>query len=191
MIYRSPFFVPGARFVGAAWIIGGILMIAITSSRALSGWGSHLWPHVPGKIVHSQIYPATDSSGKSAYYKIDVIYAYSPPSRDAFPTDFQNNKFSFRGFIDSAEDWYALQESQRLTRRYPVGKNVQVYYNPNNPVQAVLRPGEDFGTFSGSLIGLGAVLLGIVLLLFAHTLAAKVEVVARRFLAFGSPRIEG
>ena len=44
--------------------------------------------------------------------------------------------------------------------RYPVGKNIIVYYNPNNPAEAVLEPGfvdilKAFGGFSGLFFVLG------------------------------------
>ncbi|MBV9850969.1 MAG: DUF3592 domain-containing protein, partial [Armatimonadetes bacterium] len=167
--------VPGARFVGLAWMIGGVVMFLVGGSRALSGWGSRGWPHVQGTVIRSNILPVPDGkpSGKPAFYKADIAYEYSPLFHDGYTHVFQNTRISYRGFVDPADDSYSQGGVRLLTRCYPGGKPVQVYYNPGKPDEAVLRPGEDFGTFSGSLIGLVFVFLGTLLLLFAHVLADK------------------
>lgn len=162
------------KLVGSVWIVVGFAMILLSTSRVIAGWGSGSWPHVGGTIVASNLVPVTDASGKPTFYRINIVYAYSPPARHGAVDTFQNNKLSSRGFVDPAQDsYYSLKEAETLVLRYPVGKQVQVYYNLNKPEISVLRPGENFGTYGGSLIGLLAVIFGALLLFFVRTFTTK------------------
>ena len=148
----------GMCFVGWAWIIAGILIILTAGFRAITGWGSRNWPHVAGHIVQSEVLPVKQSSGATAFYKVKIVYAYSPPSQSG--SFFRNDRMTFRGFIDPADDSYTLAQAQQLTRRYLVYRPVNVYYRIGDPRWSVLHPGTDAGTFGGVLMGCIPIVLG-------------------------------
>lgn len=174
MFYRFPLFFLGIRFVSVTWTIGGIIIILLAGSRVISGWNSNNWSHVQGKIITSSFFFVPDASGKPAFYKVRIVYTYSPPSKDGFTNAFQNSSISFRGFIDPAEDsYYDLGKAKTLLREYPIGKQVQVYYNSTKPKVSVLRPGEDFWTLSGCIMGLTVLILGILLIVFIPIIQNK------------------
>ena len=61
---------------------------------------------------------------------------------------------------------YSQQRALEITKRkYPVGRNVDVYYNPNHPKIAVLEKGLGFLSFIPILVGLPLLILGILGLL--------------------------
>lgn len=174
------------RIVGFAWIIGGITIILFAGSRVISGWNSNNWSQVQGKIIASNLFFVRDASGKPAFYKVKIVYTYSLSS-NGFTHALQNSKISFRGFIDPAEDsYYNLGEAQRLIRQYPAGRQVQVYYNSTRPEISVLRPGEDFWTLSGCIIGLITLMLGTLLTGLTSVLQSKLVDITGSFMQMAS-----
>ena len=159
-------FIVWARFVGLAWIIGGIVMMAAAGPRVIAGLESRRWPHVTGKIAISELSAVQDSNGGTAFYKIRIVYDYSPPSPNQYAYAFQGRRISDHGFVDPADDSYTLKQAQAFTSRYPGGKSIRVFYSPSDMRKSTLRPGIDFGTFGGSLIGFGLVLLGTWLMIY-------------------------
>ncbi len=159
-------FIVGARFVGLAWIIGGIIMMAAAGPRVAAGFKSRHWPHVTGKIVQSELSAVKDSDGRAAFYKVRIAYAYSPPSPTQYAYAFQGQRISDHGFTDPADASYTLEEGQVLIGRYPIGKPVVVYYSQTDLRESTLRPGIDFGTWGGVLIGFVSLLLGALLLIY-------------------------
>lgn len=164
----SPIFAPFARFVGVAWMLGGIAIMVIGTPLALSRLSSRHWPHVQGHVTQSGFSPVKNSRGGVAYYKVSIIYTYSTPSKDTFPSCFQNEPDSADNLSNpGGNGGYGLAKSQRLVGQYPPGKQVIVYYNPNSPQKATLNPGVNWIVFF-PVAGLLLVPLGILLFLFAH-----------------------
>ena len=159
-------FIVWARFVGLAWIIGGIIMMLAAGPRVMAGLESRHWPHVTGQIATSELSAVQDSNGRTAFYKVRIVYDYSPLSPNQYAYAFQGRRISDYDFVDPADDSYTLKQAQELTSRYSVGKPVAVFYSPPDMRKSTLQPGIDFGTFGGSLIGFGLLLLGTWLVIY-------------------------
>ncbi len=96
---------------------------------------SRTWPSVPGTIVASGISTSTDTNrgrpgSHATEYDVGLRYDYVV---DGMP--YTGNRIAIRGTSYSSPS-----SAQRELQRYPVGQTVNVYYNPQDPEQSVLKP---------------------------------------------------
>jgi len=110
---------------------------------------SAAWPATQGKIVLSTVKASNfydrDSSGtwQKTFYFPNVQYEYSVMGKT-----YTGKRIAFgasRGFRSRAP-------AEKILERYPVGATVTVYYNPNDPADAVLERQLRSG---GSLLFIG------------------------------------
>ena len=139
------FFVP-ALFGGFIALIG-IGMALWLLWKLYRGLASKGWPSAPGTITSSEI--MHDGDG----YYAKVTYDYM----------IQGGQFT--GKRVSVGDRIKVNpnpnRSQQTINRYPVGKNIPVYYHPGDPTIAVLQRKAPWRTF------LHGIILSIIILLFA------------------------
>jgi hypothetical protein len=136
---------------GLFFIILGLIFIGLMMQGSIKSVDSENWPSVQGAVLSSEIITRTerepDSHFDDYYYTPKVSYNYTVNG---------NGHTSDRiAFIVSEE--VVKNEVQKIIDNYPVGKTVTVYYNPDNPSEAVLEPGiKDSGSMicgtTGSLI---------------------------------------
>lgn len=89
------------------------------------------WPQTPGQIVASDLTEnyATDSDGyQTTYYQPAIRYVYS-----VIGVQYTGTRIAYG--IASSDRASTL----RILARYPLGASVQVYYDPQNPGEAVLE----------------------------------------------------
>jgi len=112
------------------------------------------WPTTDGIIFHSTVdsYREHDST----MHKPLVQYKYTVNG-----VNYSSNRVRF-GVISTSDGGYANE----VVNRYPVGKTVKVYYNPDNPSEALLEPGITWIEYLPILFGLIFILIGIVFLFF-------------------------
>jgi hypothetical protein len=108
------------------------------------------WPHAVGRVVSSTL---EYDHERFAYPRI--VYEF-----DLDGTRFQGDRVHFGGYR-SRDDPYAL----RLVKQYPEGREVTVYYLPDNPKTCLLEPGIRWHTWL--LPGVGSVFLILGCLLLA------------------------
>ena len=93
---------------------------------------SKAWPATAGEITQAYIRESQtrDSDGymTTSYYP-EVRYLY-----DARGVAYTGEQISFGGAIGGSH-----QKAAEIVAQYPVGKNLTVYYNPNNPAEAVIE----------------------------------------------------
>ena len=129
---------------------GGLLFIGIRSRRAAQA--SRAWPSTQGTVASSQV--ITSGSSRSRWYKAQVTYT--------FTVDGQNYTSDKVFFGDARSS--SMAKEQRVVDRYKAGAPVEVFYNPQQPQEAVLER-RTGGTTLVYLI------LGCVLLLIAGFVA--------------------
>ena len=122
-----------APFVAAA---GGFGLLVLLFAIGVTGivWKARRWPTTPGRIVSADVeeYLATDSNQRlRTQYKSSVVYAYEVNGRR-----YQGDRVNLGITISATVPGLA----QRTANKYPVGRAVTVYYNPENPGEAVLHP---------------------------------------------------
>ena len=137
--------------IGIGFAIWGAMVLMEARSAAN-------WPTTEGTILISKFDRNfnTSSSGKGKwYYEIKIKYSYTVDS-----LEYESDRVDFK----SATYQYKSEViPSTIARRYPVGKQVNVYYNPENPGKAVLETEITFMTYIGLLIGVFLVGLGVVL----------------------------
>lgn len=150
---------------GPVWIFGLLAVVggvgAFLSARDLvRGRSSASWPTTLGEVVYASIeqHMDSDSDGStSVTYKAKVVYNYQVGGQ-ALVGDR-------RRFSDSSSN--NARRAQEAINRYPMGTQVTVYYDPNNPEICVLEPGASVGGFIALVITLGLLGFGLYKLVVA------------------------
>jgi hypothetical protein len=87
------------------------------------------WPAVSGKVTYATIETSYSSRGGRAYYP-RIAYEYKVNGQP-----YQSSKISFGTPVGLGNYNAVLQK----VAGYPIESTVQVYYNPDNPAEAVLE----------------------------------------------------
>ena len=120
---------------------------------------SKSWPSVQGTVASSdavQVLESTDKDGKHHYsYPAVVRYNYSVEGQD-----HTGSRISFGDHSSTRK-----RHVQEIVKKYPAGKQVKVYYDPDFPVQAVLERRAGFGNFITVPVGFVFLLGGIAMLI--------------------------
>ena len=91
------------------------------------------WPRVPGTVVRS--YTDHLCPGRNYRWAVRIVYRYVVDGQAHDATRVGNSDPVFCDLErEKAAGW--------LLEHYPVGKSVEVSYNPSNPGAAFLEPGQ-------------------------------------------------
>lgn len=132
-------------FLGTLWGMNSIRV----------GIMSNGWPDARGSIISSEVgeIHSADSGGVkgSTTYHPKVNYAYLVDNQK-----YESTRISAFSYGSTSR-----QRALDITKKkYPVGRNVDVYYNPKYPKIAVLEKGVGFFAFIPILVGLPMLLFG-------------------------------
>jgi hypothetical protein len=121
------------------------------------------WPSTIGEVQNVRVRWSSDSKNNRTYY-YSVYYAYQANDRA-----YEGNRYAL-GSGTTASKRYSTEAEARVAARldYPIGSEVEVYYNPADPTSAVLEPGADWGTYVPLTLGLCFSPIGIVALYAIH-----------------------
>lgn len=109
----------------------GIILIVMSVINRKRASASQSWMGAQGKVTESFVHESTstDSDGHtSTDYKPKVHYIYSVNGRE-----YECNRINFGGGSTSRA------KAQSVIAQYPIESSVIVYYDPQNPKQAVLE----------------------------------------------------
>jgi hypothetical protein len=134
-------------------LVGGVFCVAeYVRTRRLAS-ASLRWPTAAGRVTRCDVIEeiieekSDDDKSRSSKlqhrYQVDLRYAYRVDKRDFIGTEVDWNGTMISGLREVAEEAAA---------KYRPGKSVQVYYDPDQPGQAVLEPASRAGAL-GPLIG--------------------------------------
>jgi hypothetical protein len=112
-------------------IIGGIFWFIFNQRKKARAekQASQAWPSTKGKIVTSRVELSSGRDMATVFAKI--VYEYQLSGRT-----YQFDQ------VHSGDEFFAQatrEETYDLVDRYPVGREVTVYYNPDNPADAALE----------------------------------------------------
>ncbi|MCD4779321.1 MAG: DUF3592 domain-containing protein [Candidatus Omnitrophica bacterium] len=104
------------------------------------------WPTVNGAVTSSEIERnhSSGSGSSSTTYGADIAYDYQIKGET-----YSANKVSFGEYSSSD-----IGHARKIVNKYPVGKVVNVYYNPDDLYIAVLEPGIFWSSYIVFVLGL-------------------------------------
>lgn len=108
----------------------GLGIMAFGISGVLDGSNSTSWPMVRGEVIKSE-YVITKATQNSFRTEAQLRYRYN-----AVGNELESDRIGFN-YSGSGSPG----ENRQLTNEYPVGSEVDVYYDPEDPKEALLRPG--------------------------------------------------
>ncbi len=151
------------RYMGIIGILAGLSFFFFLTGELRSIWECQNWPTVPGIVISSKVVKIdrmetnTMPGGKGMVSR----FVYLPAV--AFNYTVEGKKYrSDKVFLwMDAEDFHEPKDAGEIVARYPVGKDVTVYYKPNNIEEAVLETKIKFTHVVFPGIGILFILLGI------------------------------
>jgi len=149
---------------GNLYCLGGVGVIFIlvgmmSAASAIKAWqryhNSDSWIPATARIVSANI--SSRRGSKSTTHFVNITYAYQ-----AMGQSFQSDQFSF-GSEGTGYDTYNAAE--KVLAKYPTGSQQMIYYDPNQPSQAVLERKYDF---TGAILAVIVGLAGIGMIVYAY-----------------------
>ncbi|MCP4642013.1 MAG: DUF3592 domain-containing protein [bacterium] len=137
--------------IGVASYFGGVHFGRIARE-------SKSWPTVTARITRSEMEESEKARKRNnrtvydRYYKAKIGYEYTVDGQT-----YTSDRIAVIGAGASK----VRRSAETKIQRYPVGKEVNAYYNPEKPSYAILEPGEA-GLRSGWFLKALGVLLGCV-----------------------------
>lgn len=118
-------------FIATPFILFALYMLWIGVSARSRSLRSRRWPTVLGKVVVSQVKSEIKSAaqGSQISYVPVIRYEYHVEGRS-----YASSRLNFSVVQGISEDW-----ARGIADRYPVGKEVVVYYDPQKPSESVLE----------------------------------------------------
>jgi len=110
------------------------------------------WPTADGVIESSEVAKSTNSDGDTMY-SAEVVYQYEVNGQK-----LDSDNVFFGGDYSSS----SRSDASGTVNRYPVGKEVEVFYDPDEPSNSVLEPGAKWMSYM--VYGIGMVFLVVGLL---------------------------
>lgn len=148
-------------------VASGLLFVVVGAAFAFIGYHAYQlgtqskdWPVAKGSVIQSEIRESRRTSGSGSNRRTvvehlpEVVYNYNVEGQS-----YRSSRITF-GAVNKLN-------ARKTVARYPKGKRIDVFYDPQKPDQAVLEPGAD-PTFSIVFIG-----IGVVLALMGFSVAAR------------------
>ncbi|MBF0342274.1 MAG: DUF3592 domain-containing protein [Magnetococcales bacterium] len=130
-------------------LVLGVAFFVIFIQPILKYAESSQWPSAEGTIVQSGMkQDGTMFFNLIPLYRVEVVYRFKSGDTDYLGTQIDS---------DPHAAMFLFERFARVTmERYPVGKTVQTFYNPNNPSEAFIArtvlPGIGFFWVIGSFV---------------------------------------
>ncbi len=131
------------------FVIFSLSMIPVLKSRLSKSWNT-----VTGKVIKSEIYTSRDSDA-NATYRADIAFEYIVDG-----SKYLSDRLYYGVKIMSSDNWI---NSKKSVDKYPVGKEIIVYYDPDKPNDSVIEPGIHFGLGGVFIFSICLIILGLVI----------------------------
>ncbi len=139
-----------------AMLAGGIFLIVWGGNELKDAYKSRSWPSTQGKITSSyikkQVNRKSSANRTTTSFSAMVHYRYLVGG-----TTYSSDRICFGGTYSGGKRSLA----KKVADSYPKGKKVTVYYDPENPKEAVLKTGFSWTTFMVFIGGLIFLCVGI------------------------------
>ena len=142
--------------VGLGLFLVGCAFISYGLGQMSKAKQSVNWPSVPGSVISSEKekHTTTEESGSSkrtvTYYLAAINYEYQVDGKA-----YRSNRIAFGG--------QNRNQTVTLLNKYPKGKSVIVFYDPDDPEEASLEPGMKKGSYFTPIFGAVFALFGLLI----------------------------
>ena len=151
--------------IGSGFLVIGTPIALFGLYFLLLGDQSRAWPSVVGVVESSavrldhDIHRRLQSGGAAARSRrkhvVEIAYRYEVDGQL-----YRSTRYSF-GSGDTVARARNKEKAHLIARqRFPVGKEIRVFYDPEEPKQSVLAGGLNWGTFVPLVLGLFFALAG-------------------------------
>ena len=128
----------------------GVLCLYLGAMKAKEGWEARRWPTAKGRIIVSKVDEFRTGRGiRVARLCLDIDYLYMVKG-----VIYEGHRVNVGWACFGSES-----SVKRALKRYPVGKEVEVHYDPRDPSRALLEPGLDWSVLF--LWGIASMSLGV------------------------------
>jgi len=117
------------RIVGLFAFVAALILLPVSAGDWKRGYDSATWPRASGSITSSEV--RTDRVRRRTVYRPHIAYRFRVDGHE-----FTGNR-PFFGSTSFAKE----QDARSYADKYPVGKSVEVRYEPGLPESCVLEPG--------------------------------------------------
>lgn len=135
--------------------VGGGLLVFWTIPTLIKAQASVRWTETPCTVISSRV--KTHSGDDGTTYSVDIFYRYAVAGKD-----YKSNRYDHFGGSSSGR-----AGKVRVVEKYPPGAQAVCFVNPDDPTEAVLRPGLGWSALFGLIplvffgVGLVVLLAGI------------------------------
>ncbi|MBK1834783.1 DUF3592 domain-containing protein [Roseibacillus ishigakijimensis] len=143
----------GIRAFFSLFLVIGAGMLFFGVKGVIRATESVDWLSTNGEIIHSEIEVDSDSEGTS--YGADIRYRYQVKD-----LELEGDRVTFGDYSSSSRE-----RANTIVRRHPVGAQVEVFFDPAEPSQAVLERGVRGGSWIVPGIGLVFFVAGLLFLI--------------------------
>ena len=152
-------------------ILIGIGLIVYGSGELSLARDSEDWPSTTGTVVKTYVIEDYDGDDERYYYTPYVNYEFSVEGVNYTSNDI---------YVGSGFGRYRSESTaERQLEDYPVGSEVTVYYNSENPNNCALFPGVSATHYSGIIGGIVMILIAgpaIIIFVYAMVMERKEKV---------------
>jgi len=145
----------GSSFVDIIFVLMGVFIFIWGAWSAKNGKASEEWADASGFIIKSyikapdgDIATARDKFGR---FQTKIIYQYTAGGRLYSGSNIAFGDFSIR----------SRKQAITVSQKYPEGKRITIYYDPDNPGNSVLEPGISMNCYGFMGLGFTAMAAGI------------------------------
>ena len=118
---------------GLIILIIGFAILCMTVIAISNSVSAKEWSIIMGKIIKSDIYELQFGGESNATFRPDIAFEYNVNGEK-----YISDRLYYGVKIMSSFNWI---KSRKLVEKYPVNKEVKVYFNPNKPSESVVEPG--------------------------------------------------
>jgi hypothetical protein len=144
------------KLIGFAILAGmlfGLFVIVVAPFEMWKKAEAETWPARKGVITTSYAAPQQGGAGKRAYWKAEICGTYKDKGERFCVSRIRFGGFRFGEGRADAFDAVA---------RYPVGREVDIHYSPDNPAETVLEARSSWKEMVVLLgLGVGALLVPV------------------------------
>ncbi len=129
----------GALVLGVVFFGLGAIFVGVGIDGYRDGQATESWPSATGRVISADVQERIETR-RDMNDRQRTEYTYTPSVR----YEYSVGERTYLGHRVKADDYGGgADRAYQIVNRYPAGSDVIVFYNPDDPDQAVLETGAD------------------------------------------------